>query len=121
MPTILVVEDEPTILDLLLDVLREEGYAVRATTDGAAALELLAGAPPDLVLMDVMMPRLDGRSVVRRMRERPGLRGVPVILMSAAAPVDPAEAGVAFLPKPFELDGLLRAVATALLSPPGAR
>jgi len=121
MPTILVVEDEPTILDVLVDVLRDEGYAVLATPDGAAALELLAGVQPDLVLMDVMLPRLDGRAVVRRMRERAGLAGVPVILMSAAAPVDPAALGVGFLPKPFDLDRLLDAVTAALGGPPAAR
>src|SRR5688500_8528352 len=101
MPTILVAEDELAIRDLLVEVLRDEGYATLAAADVREALELAGRERPDLVLMDVMMPRLDGRVVVRRMRERPELGEVPVILMSAAAPVDPAELGVVFLPKPF--------------------
>ena len=121
MPTILVAEDEPMILDLVVEVLRDEGYATLAAADGREALELVARERPDLVLMDVMMPRLDGPTVVRRMRERPELDGVPVILMSAAEPVDPAELGVIFLPKPFDLERLLRAVETALGGSPGAR
>ncbi len=121
MPTILVADDEPTTLDLVVAVLRDEGYATLAARDGPEVLELLAGARPDLVLMDVMMPGLDGREVVRRMRARPELAGVPVVLMSAAAPVDPAALGVAFLPKPFDLDRLLREVAAALVNPPGGR
>ncbi len=120
MPTILVADEEPIILDLLAAVLRDEGYATLAARDGPEALEMAARARPDLVLMDVMMPGLDGREVVRRMRERPELDGVPVVLMSAAAPVDPAALGVAFLPKPFDLDRLLRAVTAALGGPPDA-
>jgi CheY-like chemotaxis protein len=117
MPTILVADDEPAILDLLVEVLRDEGYAVLAAADGPEVLELLGRGRPDLLLMDVMMPGLDGRAVVRRVRERPELDGVPVVLMSAAAHVDPAELAVAFLPKPFDLDRLLGAISTALGGP----
>ena len=117
MPTVLVADDEPTILDLVVEVLQVEGYATLAAHDGREVLELLARGRPDLVLMDVIMPGLDGRAVVRRMRERPELDGVPVILMSAAAHIDPAELAVAFLPKPFDLDRLLGAVSTALGGP----
>ena len=121
MPTILVADDELAILDLLVEVLRDEGYATVAAVDGLEVLELLARGRPDLLLMDVMMPGLDGRAVVLSMLERPELDGVPVILTSAAAPVDPAAPGVAFLPKPFDLDRLLAAVATALGGPPDGR
>ncbi len=120
MPTILVADDELAILDLLVEVLRDEGYATLAAVDGLEVLELLARGRPDLLLMDVMMPGLDGRAVVRRMRGRPGLDGVPVILTSAAAPVDPAALGVAFLPKPFDLDDFHHAIETALRAPPPA-
>ena len=117
MPTILVADDELAILDLLVEVLRDEGYATLAAADGPEVLELLARGRPDLLLMDVMLPGLDGRAVVLRMRERPELDGVPVILMSAAAHIDPAELAVAFLPNPFDLDRLLGAVSTALGGP----
>ena len=115
MDTILVVDDEPAILAMLVDVLAEEGYAVLAAPDGMAALELLAGAAPDLVLTDATMPRLDGAGLVRRLRARAGLRGVPAILMSAVAPPDLVGLGDgAVLPKPFDLEALLDAIAAAL-------
>ena len=110
---ILVVDDEPTILQLLVEVPAEEDYATPAVPIGTAALEMIGRETPDLVLMDFMMPGPDGREVARRMRQRPEWNGVPVILMSAAASVDPVEEGVAFLPKPFDLDDRLRPIETA--------
>ena len=67
----MVVEDEQTIRELLVEVLRDEGYATVAAADGPSALDLMAARVPDLVLMDVMLPGPDRREVVRRMRERP--------------------------------------------------
>ena len=64
--------------------------------------------------MDVMMPGPDRREVVRWMGQRAELNGIPVILMSAAASVHPGEGGVAFLPKPFDLDDRLHAIETTL-------
>ena len=115
MPTILVVDDEPTILDLLVQLLDDEGYATLAAPDGVAALELLAREAADLVLLDVMLPGLDGPGVVRRLREQPRTAAIPVVLMSAAR--QPGLDGldhVAFLRKPFDLDQLLAIVARAL-------
>lgn len=115
MGTILVVDDEPTILDLLVELLRDEGHAAQAARDGVAAMEALGRAVPDLVITDAMMPRLDGPGLIRWMREQPQLRHVPVVVLSAVARVDPAELGaVAFVAKPFDLATLLDAVATAL-------
>ena len=109
MATILVVEDEPTILAVLVEVLRDEGHETLTAPDGAAALELLATASPALVITDVMIPGPDGRELVRRMRERPALRSVPVVLMSAVLHPDLDGLGPAsFLPKPFDLDRLLQ-------------
>ena len=121
MATILVVDDEPLILQLLVTVLGDEGYATVAATDGAAALEAMARAVPDLVLMDVMMPGPDGREVTRRMREQPRTSAIPVILMSAAASPASLPDGVSHLPKPFDLDHLLRAVADHIGRPPSPR
>ena len=118
MATILVVDDEPTILDALAEVLREEGHAVLAAGDGAAALGLLARGAPDLVITDTMMPGLDGPGLVRRMRARPELREAPVLLASAVArPPWDGLGDVAFLPKPFDLGALLAAVATLVGDP----
>jgi CheY-like chemotaxis protein len=115
MTTILVVDDEPTIRALVIAVLEQEGNATLDAADGHAALAALAQIDPDLVLMDVMMPGLDGHAVYQAMRADPRGRGIPVILMSAAA--DPAQLprGIAgFLPKPFDLDRLLTLVAGVL-------
>ena len=115
MPTILVVDDEPAVRELVVEVLRLEGYAAVGAADGRAALAALAGAAPDLVLMDVMMPGLDGPSAYLAMRADRAAAAVPVVLMSAAA--DPArlpEGIVGFLPKPFDLDQLLGLVARVL-------
>ena len=121
MRTVLVVDDEPAIRELMAEVLRDEGYAVVLAADGRQGVDVFVRERPDLVLMDVMMPEFDGREAYLAMRALPERVDVPVILMSAAAPVDPAELGVVFLPKPFDLERLLRAVETALGGPPGAR
>ncbi len=115
MTTVLVVDDERTIRELVVEVLRDEGYAAVGAADGRAALEAMEEVEPDLVLMDVMMPGLDGRGAYLAMRARPQGLSVPVVLLSAVA--DPARLppGVAaFLPKPFDLEQLLALVARLL-------
>lgn len=106
--TILVVDDEPSIRDLIVAVLEEEGYRALAAGTGFAALGLVPTERPDLVLLDMMMPQMDGRETMRRMRQLPGGRQVPVVVMSAAVTADRAGEGVAaFLAKPFDLIALL--------------
>ena len=107
--SVLVVDDEPYIVDLVTDLLEGEGYRVRRAHDGIAALEEVDRATPDLVVADVMMPRLDGFALAARLRER----GVPTILMSAAVPA-PNEPGFVFIAKPFDIDRLLAEVARIL-------
>jgi len=115
MGTILVVDDEPTIRELLVELFREEGHTLLAARDGLVAREILARTVPDLVLTDAMMPWLDGPGLVKWMREHPELQAVPVIILSAVVRIDPAELdNVAFVAKPFDLTTLLEAVATAL-------
>jgi CheY-like chemotaxis protein len=78
-------------------------------------LELLPVEQPDLVLLDIMMPEMDGREAYRRMRELPDVSGTPVVMMSAAYAKDRAPHGIAgFLPKPFDLEHLLAMIAQAL-------
>ena len=108
MSQILVVDDEPAIADFVRSFLEDEGYAVSIGRNGAEALRQIETQRPDLVLMDVMMPGLDGREVVRRLHEHPVHSAIPVILMSAASQWDQTVDGpIQFLRKPFDLDRLL--------------
>jgi CheY-like chemotaxis protein len=110
-PTVLVVEDEPVIRELMAILLEEEGYVVRQAVDGLQALEMLEQHGIDLVLSDVKMPRLDGASLVQRLRARGDT--IPVVLMSAVyAEVDLP--GVCFLRKPVNCEHLLEIIAGAL-------
>lgn len=110
-PKILVVDDETAIRNLLHDLLGDEGYTVSTASNGRAALGLVRQERPDLILMDVMMPELDGLETLRRLRAESASAAVPVILMSAAAYLTPDSAdGMAFISKPFNLDNVLAVV-----------
>jgi CheY-like chemotaxis protein len=115
-PTILVVDDEPPLRELIREVLEEEGYATLTASNGAEALDMLASERPGMVLMDIMMPVLDGREAVRRMRAHPELRHVPVVMMSAADPPPLDFQVFAFLCKPFHLSELRGVIAAVLAS-----
>lgn len=108
--TILVVDDERFIVSLLTEILEEEGYTVRVAGDGEAALRQIELRRPDLVVADIMMPRMDGLALAATLRT--WSRPIPVILMSAA--VTPRSHGVSFISKPFDIDDLLSAVNAAL-------
>ena len=115
MKRILVVDDEPDILDLLVEILEGEGYETLAAQDGLAALTSLSDATVDLVITDGMMPRLGGVELIRSMRGRPEFRDIPVILISAAHHLRLVGIDEGFfLPKPFDLTDLLDAVAKCL-------
>jgi two-component system response regulator MprA len=109
--SILVVDDNRDFAELLGEVLDEEGYQVRVAFDGAAALAEIEHEHPDLVVSDVVMPRLDGPALARRLRRRGS--HIPVVLLSAEYD-DVDMPGVRFLRKPFELDDLLRLVARVI-------
>jgi DNA-binding response OmpR family regulator len=108
---ILIIEDDPAITEILGDLLRSEGYAVASATDGLAGLAALQAATPDLLLLDVMMPLLDGPSMLRRAAAE-GIALPPVLLMTAGRPpdIDGLPIG-AFVPKPFDVDQVLGEVA----------
>lgn len=111
MTSILVVDDEVTIRELLVDLLAGEGYMVASANNGFQALASLRESPPDLVLMDIMMPELDGREVLRQMRDEADLKHIPVIVMSAAFAKDQdGSLATAFMAKPFDLNALLRTI-----------
>ena len=108
---VLVVDDEPAIREVIATLSEDEGYLVRHAKDGLEALDAISGDQIDLIVSDVVMPRLDGASLVRKLRRRGHL--MPVVLMSADyADVDLPS--VRFVPKPFEIDRLLGTVASAL-------
>jgi two-component system OmpR family response regulator len=104
---ILVVDDEPSLADLLTMALRNEGWDVRSAGDGAAALRIAAEFAPDAVLLDMMLPDLDGIEVLRLLRgEVPGL---PVLFLTARDSAEDRAAGMragadGYLTKPFSLD-----------------
>lgn len=113
MSTVLVVDDEPTIAETLSLVLESDGYQPVVAHDGQRALELLPEASPSVILLDVMMPVLDGREFLRRLRADRRWSDVPVIVMTAAPALAASEAlprHEGFFAKPFELDRLLAEV-----------
>lgn len=110
---VLVVEDDEAIRALLTELLAEEGYAVRAAADGQEALALLAGWRPDAIVLDLVMPVMDGWAFRAAQRQRPALRDVPVVVVSASGDLGPpveALAPAAVLPKPFDIAQLVAAV-----------
>lgn len=113
MARILVVDDEPTIRDLVRDVLEEEGHEVLLAQDGFAGLRMAEQHRPDCIVLDVMMPGLDGHAVLQRIRASEAGVAVPVVMLTAAADDNHAwqawtEGVDYFLPKPFEPLELLR-------------
>lgn len=112
--TVVIAEDELSIAHLLEEVLADEGYAVKLAADGAEALRLIEAVHPDLVVCDLMMPRMGGAEVWRRLKNNPDTAEVPFIFMSAAASRHEDFIDVPFLPKPFEIDHLLGLISRTL-------
>lgn len=107
---ILVVDDEPPVRDALDRALRLEGYAVRLASDGVEAMSAVAGEPPDAIVLDVLMPRMDGLALCRRLRSRGD--DVPILVLTARDAVADRVAGLDagaddYLVKPFALQELL--------------
>ncbi|WP_042373339.1 response regulator transcription factor [Streptacidiphilus neutrinimicus] len=114
---VLVVDDEPALRDALESSLAFEGYEVLTASDGLEALDAVAEEQPDLVLLDIMMPRMDGLTAVRRLRGRGDT--VPVLMLTARDAVGDRVTGLDvgaddYLAKPFELDELLARVRALL-------
>lgn len=118
---ILVVDDEPGVVRVLCAVLEDAGYRTESAGDGVAALELARTSTPDVVLLDYVMPRLDGSETLRLVRKDAALSKVPVVMMSGVpeSMVQRRSRGGydAFLRKPFGLDDLLDVVAKLLAKP----
>ena len=114
---VLVVDDNESIRTLLADVLPSMGYAVTTACDGLTAIEELGRCQPQIILMDIEMPGLDGCEVCRRIKSHPRTRSIPVMLVSGRSdtPESAALAGAdGFLRKPFRIDELVGAIRSLL-------
>ncbi len=112
-PNILVVDDDPTVRMLVTDVLETEGYEVHSVEDGFAALASVESSTPDCIVLDVMMPGMDGHAVLGQLRSRANDAHVPVVMLTANSCDEQAwqawtEGVDYFLTKPFEPDELVR-------------
>jgi two-component system, sensor histidine kinase and response regulator len=116
---VLVVDDDRPIVDLITEILRDEGYSVRSAFDALSALAAIEAEPPDVVMLDLLMPGASGSDLFRALVERE-LATIPIILMTAdnRAVEGLVAEGVKFiLVKPFDLDTLLDCVQGALNAP----
>ena len=116
--TVLVVDDTALNLALLTAILRNS-YQVKVAKSGERALEMVAADPPDLILLDVVMPGLSGLDVLERLQAAPVTRHIPVICISALAEerhqaTARSLGAVGYIAKPFEPEGVLAAVGSAL-------
>lgn len=117
--SILIADDEPNIVLAIEFVLQEEGYRVRVARDGQEALDAIAAELPDLLLLDVMLPRASGFEVCQRIRANPAWRGLRVVMLSAKGRDVEVQKGLAlgadaYVTKPFAIDELLAEVARQL-------
>jgi len=120
MKTIVVIDDEFGLVDVLAASLSDLGYRVLTASNGVQGLEKMAEQPPDLVMLDFMMPLLDGPGVLRAMAGSPRLASVPVVMMSAMPESfvrSRCDGYVAFLRKPFDF-GAMSATVEGVLGPP---
>jgi len=118
-PSIVIVDDMPDNLRLLAGILKERGHKVRPAPNGTRALATIAKEPPDLILLDIMMPDMDGYEVCRRLKADERLKEIPVIFLSALNEVfDKVKAfrtgGVDYITKPFQVEEVLARVQTHL-------
>jgi DNA-binding response OmpR family regulator len=118
-PLILAVDDGPENLDILRVRLESQGYAVITAIDGEEAIACIRSEKPDLVLLDIMMPKRDGISVVREVKADPDLSAIPIILVTAKADTRDVVTGLDaggddYLTKPFEHGALMARVRAML-------
>ena len=110
MPLILVVDDEYDIRDLIAEALALEGFDVSTASNGKDALEQARANPPDLILLDLMMPVMSGWEFMEAQRRDPELASIPVLVVTASFDSE-VEGAAALMRKPFDLDTLLPTVA----------
>jgi DNA-binding response OmpR family regulator len=116
---ILIADDEPNIVISLEFLMKQKGYAVRVVNDGEAALAAVAEFAPDLILLDVMMPRMSGYEVCQRVRENPAWQEMRIIMLSAKGRDVEVTKGLAvgadaYVTKPFSTKDLIEKVQAML-------
>lgn len=119
MSKVLVVDDEPHIVRLVSFTLKKHGYEVVEAVDGFAAIDLAEKEQPDLILMDVMMPVMNGYDTCRRLRENERTCEIPVVMLSAKSQKAEVEAGMAsgaldYITKPFTPKDLVAEVSRVI-------
>jgi CheY-like chemotaxis protein len=110
---VLIVEDEPYLCDLVADVLEAEGHHARKAANGLDALSLVAEAPPQLILLDLMMPVMDGWEFMSALNSNPAWQDIPVVIITAVYDVarTQRETGAkAIITKPFDIDQIAETV-----------
>ncbi len=112
-PLVLVVDDDPDILEAICDILGTESYRVARARNGLEALERVDAERPDVILLDLMMPVMDGVTFAQALRQRPAASDVPILIISADGNLQRAASVNArgYLAKPFDIDALLAHVA----------
>jgi DNA-binding response OmpR family regulator len=123
MPTLLVVEDDETLRETIAYNLQEEGYDVLTAADGERGLELIRTHIPELVILDIMLPRLDGLAVTRMVRKDAGIAHVPIIMLTARGTQGDKMVGLDsgaddYITKPFGLGELLARIRAVLRRAP---
>jgi len=117
-PLILIVEDDPTVQNLIRTMMETEGYEVITAADGLEGLLKAEIRHPSLVILDIMMPNVDGERVLEEMRSREGLTDVPILIVTGRADAhnafDRLVGARNVFPKPFDPDGLTGRVADLL-------
>jgi DNA-binding response OmpR family regulator len=121
-PHILIVDDEPNIVMSLEFLMRKNGYQVGIARNGTEALAAIAQTPYDLVLLDIMMPDVDGYQVCQQLRAQPGRAGTKVIFLSAKSREPDIQKGYEvgadlYIPKPFSTRQLMEKVRELLAIP----
>src|SRR5690242_15816668 len=119
MEKILLVDDVPANLTVLTSALEPEGYEILAAPSGSIALQVAAKAKPDLILLDIMMPGMDGLETCRRLKQNEATRDIPVIFITARNETESVvegfhAGGVDYVTKPFQAGEVLNRVATHL-------
>jgi CheY-like chemotaxis protein len=117
MTRILIVEDDIAIQEMLIAVLEPEGYEVTSVSDGARALNAANEVAPDLVIMDLLLPRLNGIDAIQQLRMKPAFASLPIIAMSAVPPllhIAKRSGATAQLEKPFNIADMIGLVETTL-------
>ena len=127
MQRILCIEDDPDMIDLIRLILERRGFVVEGAEGGKAALQAMQSTPPDLVLLDLMMPDMDGWDVFQKMKADALTRNIPIIVVTASAQAIDREFGLHiakvddYIVKPFSPQDLLASVDRVLGNQPGGR